>query len=623
MLSAARPPRARRTTLALLAATALVAGPLALPASAAPVDVQILGFNDFHGRLEAASPVPGAAALAGRVAELRAANPNTVVVSAGDNIGASTFVSAVQDDLPTIDALDAMGVAVSAVGNHEFDRGYADLVETVGVDGSGAASFPYLGANVEGESPALPESEVVEVGGVRIGFIGVVTQETPSLVAAGGIAGITFTDPLAAANRVAAEIDDEVDATVLLVHEGSPSADCADVTDPATPFGAIVTGLGDEVDAVLSGHTHVRYSCAVEDGDRTVPVLQTGSYGESLDQLVLTVDAEAGTVVPRSYGTVDVASAAPDPAVAAIVADAVAQADVVGAVQVGETTAPIARAKTPEGGDDRGTESVLGNFVADVQLAATAPQELGGAQIAFMNPGGLRADLDAGPVTYSEAAEVQPFANGLVTMTLTGAQVLAVLEEQWQPEGSSRPVLALGVSEGFAFTYDPAAPRGAHVTGATLGGAPLDPAASYRVTVNSFLATGGDNFTTLAEGTDRQDNGFNDLNVLVDHLEASSPVTPDAAPRRSVAAAAPTTPSTPTTPATTTGGTGTPSAVGVRTGTNRGLTVRTGVDVGLVRAADAEDARPSWGAGVLGLVLVAFAAAGAVGSRRLGGRGPR
>jgi hypothetical protein len=232
----------------------------------------------------------------------------------------------------------------------------------------------------------------------------------------------------------------------------------------------------------------------------------------------------------------------PAPEVTRIVQEAVAFAREQGAVELGVITRDITRAFTETGDEDRGSESVLGNFVADVQLAQT--QEAG-AQVAFMNPGGLRddflvndqfADEEPGVVTLGEANAVQPFANAVVTMTLTGAQIKEVLEQQWQPEGASRDFLALGVSEGFFFTYEPEAPRGERITSITLNGTPIDLAADYRVTVNSFLASGGDNFATLAEGTDRQELGITDLEALTAYFEENSPITPDTESRRAVGA---------------------------------------------------------------------------------------
>jgi 5'-nucleotidase len=541
-----------RASAALAGITALIAGPLAVPAAAAPTSIQILSINDFHGRLAADSTagVPGAARLAGAVNSLRAQNPNTLFVSAGDNIGASPFASAVQQDAPSLQVLNEMGLDVSAVGNHEFDRGYADLAGRV----SDLADFPFLGANVQGETPDLPSSEVVTVGGVAVGFVGVVTEETGTLVSPAGIPGITFTDPVAAANAAADRLSDgnaangEADVVILLAHEGSATVattpeTCAVMTARDDAFGRIVRNSNANIDAIIGGHTHLRVDCDTphpRGGGLIRPVTEAAQYTQALGRLQMTVDPDTDTISSVSAEVVEVAAFEPDPAIAAIVQAAVDAANIIGRVPVGSITGDITRATTATGAEDRGAESTLGNFIADVQLNATSAPNLGGAQIAFMNPGGLRADLlfassaageGDGVVTYAEAASVQPFANGVVTMSLTGAQVEQVLEEQWQPAGSSRPFLHLGVSRGLRYVYDPAAPRGARILQVTLNGTPLDPAATYRVTVNSFLASGGDNFLTLAQGTQRQDNGFNDLNVLVDYFQTRSPVSPDAVER--------------------------------------------------------------------------------------------
>ncbi|MFD0483558.1 5'-nucleotidase C-terminal domain-containing protein [Kineococcus sp. GCM10028916] len=538
--------------------------PTLLPAPAAgQTQIQIGAFNDFHGRLEApdetddGQPVGGAAQLAGALDVMRAQNPNTIVVSAGDNVGASTFTSFIQEDAPTIAALNQMGVAVSAVGNHEFDQGYADLTDRIGVTGrqgaNGAdplAAFPYLGANVvkADGTPALPAYATTEVGGIRVGFIGVVTQQTSSLVAPAGIAGLRFTDPVAAANRVAAQLsdgntaNDEAQVIVLLAHEGSSGTDCATVGSEGA-FGQIVQNSSPQIDAIVSGHTHMLYDCEFPVAGKAVarPVVSAESYSVAVDNLVLNVDNATGDVVAQAHQVVPVEGFTPDPAVQKIVDDAVAFADQVGTTPVGSVTADITRAFSGAD-DDRGTQSPLGNLIADAQLQQT---EGAGAQIAFENPGGIRDDLEYaasgsegdGVVTYAEAAAVQPFANSVVTLTLTGAQVREVLEQQWQPAGSSRPFLALGVPKGFFFTYDDAAPAGQHVKSVTLDGVELDATAQYRVTVNSFLASGGDNFTTLAEGTDRVELGKTDLEAFTAYLglPENARLAPDQEPRSAVA----------------------------------------------------------------------------------------
>ncbi|MEU1586866.1 bifunctional UDP-sugar hydrolase/5'-nucleotidase [Micromonospora sp. NPDC005710] len=533
-----------RAVVATAAATLVVLGTTPTPAHAATTEVQILGFNDFHGRLEAPTAgVGGAAQMAGMITQLRAANPNTVLLAAGDSIGASPFISLVQKDEPTIDFLKAIDVDASSIGNHELDRGFDDLNDRV----IPRAGFPYLAANVyRGAEPApgrLEESTVLTVGGVRIGVVGAVTLETPSLVSPAGIPGLTFKDPTTEANRVAAKLkaDGDVDAVVLVVHEGSEASGteataCAGVADPKTPFGKIVTGASADINVIISGHTHVPYNCSydVPKLGHKRPVLQTGRYGDALDQVRLTVTD--GTVTAAEGAVLPIKGYPADPAVAQLVADAKAEADEKGKVEIGEITADIKRAVTAEGVEDRANESTLGNFIADVQLEASRAANRGGAQIALMNPGGLRADFVKsadGTVTFADAATVQPFANDVVTKSYTGKEIKEALEQQWQPAGASRPFLHLGVSKGFSYVYDPNGAAGNRVVADRifLDGTVIDPNGTYRVTVNSFLASGGDNFAALAEGDDQFASGDNDLTVLVDYFDEKSPVTADTAER--------------------------------------------------------------------------------------------
>ncbi|WP_225853617.1 ExeM/NucH family extracellular endonuclease [Micromonospora sp. AMSO31t] len=518
-----------------------------LKTAAGPVDLQLLSINDFHGRLESPAtvngqPVGGAAQLAGLVNQLRAQNPNTAFVSAGDNIGASTFVSAIDNDNPTLDALNAMGLSVSAVGNHEFDKGFADLSGRV----TDRANFPYLGANVyRGDQRVLPAYSVSTIGGVKVGFIGVVTEQTGSLVSPDGIAGLTFRDPVAEANAVADQLKDgdpangEADVVVLLAHEGAAEENIDSAARLANdPVFGKYTRADADIDVILSGHTHQPYAfmVPVPGTSKLRPVLQAEDYGVKLGKVTLTYDPATKSVTDAEPQLLDVVGAPQDPTVAAIVAAAKDRAGVLGQQPLGSITGDIKRAYT-NGNEDRGKESALGNFIADVQLAGTKDAGRGGAQIAFMNPGGLRADLLYAPdgvVTYAEAFAVQPFANDVVTKTYTGAQIKQVLEEQWQPDGASRPVLWLGVSKGFSYTYDPAAPKGSRITSMKLDGTPISPSGTYRVTVNSFLAAGGDNFSTLAKGTDPVTTGDNDLTMLTAYLAANSPVTADPAPRSTI-----------------------------------------------------------------------------------------
>jgi 5'-nucleotidase len=528
--------------------------PKVIGLSTGPVQLQLLGINDFHGRLEspatgANGPVGGAAQLAGLVNQLRGQNPNTLFMSAGDNIGASTFVSAIDKDNPTLDALNLMGLSASSVGNHEFDKGFADLHDRV----IPRAQFPYLGANVyRGTEHALQPYEVKTVDGVRVGIVGVVTEQTASLVSPDGIAGLTFKDPVPEAESVAAQLKDgneangEADVVVVVAHEGAATENIGSVADlQRDPVFGKFMNMSANVDAILSGHTHQAYAfeAPIPGTNRLRPVVQAEDYGVKLSKVTLSIDPATKQVITSDAALVNVEGVTPDPAVAALVAQAKANSDELGKQPLGSITADIRRAVTSTGAEDRGSESVMGNFVADVQLAGTRDPGRGGAQLALMNPGGLRADLLFAPdgvVTYAEAFSVQPFANDVVTKTYTGAQIKQALEEQWQPAGASRPVLHLGVSEGFTYTYLPDNPAGQRITGMTLGGQPISPTGTYRVTVNSFLAAGGDNFLTLAQGTNPVTTGDNDLTMLNAYLGANSPVTADPAPRSSVGTPAPT-----------------------------------------------------------------------------------
>jgi 5'-nucleotidase len=555
----------RRALAAILLAGASIAAPLvtSTPASAAPVQIQLLAINDFHGRLQAdtTTGVPGVAKVATLIDTVSTEAP-TSFAAAGDLIGASPFVSAVAGDEPSIEVLNEMGLDASAVGNHEFDQGYDDLVDRV----EPLADFPYLGANVryaegqpEAGERALDAYAVVDVGGVDVGYVGVVTEETPSLVSPDGVSMLTFTDPVAEAEDVAADLKDgegangEADVVVVLTHEGADVANIGSVeaiqSDPV--FGEFVD-MSENVDAIFSGHTHQPYAFEVPipGSDRTRPVISAQEYGKKVGRVKLTVDTATDTIETDVVELLDPTASAEDPEIKAIVDEAVDASDALGAVKIGEIDADIDRGGTPSG-SDRGVESDLGNFVADALLAGTAADNRGGAEIAFMNPGGLRSDFkfavnpeqtgDAeGVVTYGEAFNVQSFSNDVITRTYTGAQIYQALEQQWQPATATRPVLWLGVSEGFGYTYSPDAPTGHHINAGsvTLNGTPITADGTYRVTVNSFLAAGGDNFPALAGGTESFTTGDNDLAILRAYFESFLPdaVAVDREPRSFVAA---------------------------------------------------------------------------------------
>ncbi|AMB57538.1 ExeM/NucH family extracellular endonuclease [Microterricola viridarii] len=527
-----------------------------LNSEAVPVDISLVTVNDFHGRIEQLAPSGGAAVLAGAVKQVRDANPNTVFAAAGDLIGASTFTSFIQQDNPTIDALNAAGLDVSSVGNHEFDQGFADLTDRV----IPRANWEYLVANVYDKTtgkPALDEYYTETFQGVTIGFIGAVTEELPSLVSPAGIADLEVRDTVTEVNRVAAQLRDgdqsngEADVIVLLIHEGATTTAKASAEDTSTAFGKIVAGVDSDVNAIVSGHTHLAYNHVINGR----PVISSGQYGEKFGLMDIKVNPQTKEILSMVNETLplmtDAIPATPTtpmvpakplysavPEVQSIVGEAVATAAVLGAKKLGDITGPFNRSKLANGTtENRGGESTLGSFVADVQLWAT---QNAGAQIAFMNPGGLRTDMpyaSSGPtdpdgnVTYKEAAVVQPFANTLVAMDLTGAQLREALEQQWQPASASRPFLKLGVSKGLVYDYNPSGAAGSRVGTITLNGVAIDPKASYKVTVNSFLSSGGDNFTAFAGGTNKADTGKVDLAAMVDYLAANSPVSPDFAQR--------------------------------------------------------------------------------------------
>jgi 5'-nucleotidase len=547
------PRRRRRLVGSAALATAGVLVALSVPSTALAAEgdttIDILDVNDFHGRIEsegtAADKAAGAAKLAGVVQSYREANPNTIFASVGDNVGASTFTSLIQQDAPTIDALNAMHLDVSAIGNHELDKGQSDLTGRI----EDRADWPYLSANIVDEgttTPAFEPYRVIEKGGVRVGFIGATTEDLiPGLVSPGGVEGLAMAPIVSQVNRYAEQLtdgkteNDEADVLVLLVHEGATTSAIADATGTGA-FGKITSGVSSRVSAIVSAHTHATYNHSIAGPDGTKrPVIQTGSYGVNYGHLRLTVGADkkltgitsevksinAETRVPADQTSVD--------AVTGIVTAAKAVADVKGGEKLGEITGDLRRAvQSDRTTENRGGESALGNYIAEVQRAAT---ERNGSQVAFMNPGGLRTDMlyassgagdPDGTVTYKEAALVQPFANTLVTEDMTGAQIKAALEQQWQPDGLERPFLKLGVSNGFAYTYDPSKGRGERITAMTLRGEPIALTDTLKVTVNSFLSTGGDNFAAFATGTNKADSGQVDLQAQVDYFTTTPKVTP-------------------------------------------------------------------------------------------------
>lgn len=531
-----------------LAACASLPRPHPLPA--APVEVQILGINDFHGNLEPPkSPVErvepdgtrrkeglgGAASLASTLAELRRGKANSLTLSAGDLIGASPFVSANFLDEPTVLAMNALGLDYNAVGNHEFDKGAAELLR---MQNGGCAKlttrapcqvdrafvgarFGFLAANVlkADGSTLFPATAMRDFGAVQVGIIGMTLKETATLVSPAGVAGLRFADEAATANALVPGLKAAgADLIVLAIHQGGRAegefnvAGCPGLKGEILP---ILDALDPAISVVVSGHTHHAYGCRwpARDGSERL-VTSAGRYGYFVTDIRLEVEPALGRWVGASAVNVPVTPArASDPQVEALVERYAAAAAPAAARIVGRLSGPAMHSLF----DD---ETQAANLVADAQLAASRSPPGAGAVVAFMNGTGVRTDLvpDArGNVRFGQIFDMQPFGNSLVVMSLTGAQIGRMLEQQFRAEAyppGARPALMVP-SAGFGFDYDLSRPRGRRIVAMTLDGRPLDPAATYRVTVNNFLASGGDGYTVFTEGRARVDAGQD-----VDALEA-------------------------------------------------------------------------------------------------------
>ena len=546
------------------------------PKAAAPfVHVQILAINDFHGHLQpplgsngvvlvapadplASSPdarttdagvsllaAGGAAYLTAHVARLRAENPATIVISAGDLTGASPLLSNLFHDEPSVLVMNRLGLDLEAVGNHDFDRGLPELMRlqkhgcSLGDCDAGSfagASFEYLAANVIDDSTGrtiLPPYAIRDLGGARIAFIGETLAQTPSVTKEGAVTGLSFADEAATANALVPELQKQgVSAIVLALHQGGmqslggPYDGCQGFSGDILP---ILDKLSPAIEVVLSGHTHQAYDCVL--AGRLVTSAM--SYGRLVTKIDLTIDPSAHRIVEKHARNVPITrDVHPDAEVARIVQ---AYADKVGSI-TGRVVGYVKRTLTGNSRAARNPscETSLGDVIADAMRSAT------GADIAFMNPGGIRADLVARQegrpdfaVTYGDVFAVQPFGSSLITMTLRGAQILALLEGQF---GSRQEPRILQVSKGFSYlyAYDRAHER-AVVSEVRLNGRPIDLAKAYRVTVPSFLAAGGDSFVVLKIGEDRKEGPI-DVDALASYLgRVSSAAAPlDALPGRRI-----------------------------------------------------------------------------------------
>ncbi|MFJ4828142.1 bifunctional metallophosphatase/5'-nucleotidase [Streptomyces bacillaris] len=551
------------------------------------VDVQLLSFNDLHGNLEPpagsagnvtkthpdgtveAIPAGGVEYLATSLRTARKGNPYSVTAAAGDMVGASPLLSGLFHDEPTIEALNKLKLDVSAVGNHEFDEGAKELARLQNggchpVEGCyekgkkfKGADFPYLAANVTKEKtgkPLLKPYTIWKKNGVKIGFIGVTLEGTPDIVTAEGVKGLKFHDEIKTINKYAKELDRKgVKSIVALIHEGGAPASTSynyDCDSPGAgdgisgPIVDIAKGITPKVDALVTGHTHQAYVCTVPDpAGKPRMVTSAASFGKLYTDTTLTYDLRTKDIVRTSVKSANHVVSRDQPKAT----------DMTRLIERwNRLAAPIANA--PQGYisadiNGRGStapEKPLGNVIADAQLEGLAPADKGGAQVAFMNPGGIRADLvykasgseGDGVVTYGEAFTVQPFTNMMNVVDLTGAQLVAALQQQVSGPNEAAPKI-LQVSKGLTYTLDLTKTGAARVVTDTikLNGEAIDPARTYRVAMNEFLAGGGDGFPAFAQGTNKL-VGASDLDLfnayLAAHSSAASPLAPPATDRITV-----------------------------------------------------------------------------------------
>lgn len=550
-----------------------------------PFSIKIIGFNDYHGNLQSPGtfgintsvppaqrpPVGGAEFMAAHVAALKAMNPLNVVVGAGDSIGATPLISALFFDEPAVETLNRIGLEFNAVGNHEFDKGSAELLRlqhggckmAAGVVDPGScrgnevgtpvpfegAKFQWLSANVIATAtgkPLLPAYGVKRFRGAEVAFIGMTLEATPTIVTPTGVAGLEFRDEADTANALVPELRARnIEAIVVLVHEGGFQAGTlSDINGcqgnlAGSPIARIVSRLDDAVDLVVSGHTHAAYNCRLPNSTgRLIPVTSSSAFGRVLTDIDVildpaTKDVVSATATNRLVVRNDPAIVA-DPRVAGIVA---AYNDLVSPIAnqvIGSITTALPNSRV-----DAACNMPAGNLIADAMLDATSADGFGGAVIALMNGGGVRnpgftypqtVGEGDGNVTYGEAFTVQPFGNSLVTLTLTAQQLKSVLEEQFagcrgQSATATRIMLP---SAGLKYTWDGAQPCDSRIRTLTLttaagtelivaGGAVVDPAKTYRVTVNNFMATGGDGYGTFLGATSPL-GGSQDIDALVAYM---------------------------------------------------------------------------------------------------------
>lgn len=567
-----------------------VAAPATPVAPAAPFTVKVLGFNDYHGNLEAFGtfgesaavpaadrpPVGGADFLAAHIAQLKAQNPNNVVVGAGDLIGATPLISSLFLDEPAVETLNRIGLEFSSVGNHEFDKGSAELLRlqnggckvTAGVQDPNScrgkevgtpfpfegAKFKWLSANVvrtATNQPLLPAYGIKTFNGVKVAFIGMTLKATPTIVTPTGVAGLEFRDEADTVNALIPELRAQgIESIVVLVHEGgfqtgtAANINLCEGNLAGSAIASIVSKLDNAVDVVVSGHTHAAYNCMLPNSTgRTIRVTSTPNGGRVLSDIDMTINPATrdvtSTVATNRLVVRNNPAVVADAVVAKIVTSYAALISPIANVVLGSITANLPNTRA-----DGSCNMLAGDLIADSQLAATQPASFGGAQMAFMNGGGVRAPgftfngsaagEGDGKVTYGEAFTVQPFGNSLVTLTLTTQNIKDFMEEQFAGclgQGAATTRFAIP-SAGFKYNWDGAQACGARISNITLrtatgletlvnaAGVVQNPTKTYRVTVNNFMADGGDGYTTLVRGTNRL-GGAQDIDALTAYFAAN------------------------------------------------------------------------------------------------------
>ncbi|MGJ7915832.1 bifunctional metallophosphatase/5'-nucleotidase [Massilia sp. LXY-6] len=545
-MTVSRPVRAGLTALA---ASLMLASCASAPATQprGPIELNLVAINDFHGNLEPSKytwapagsdkketiQAGGIDVLKGALDAFRKEDKDLLFVAAGDLVGASPAMSSMFADEPSIEAMNRMGLVASSLGNHEFDQGSKELLRQQhgGCDSPRpgkacqlskdfrGAGFTYLATNVVDAQTGknlVPGWRIVDVKGVKVGLVGAVLKDTPSVAVASAIKGLSFLDEAESINKALPEMRAQgAQVFVVLIHEGGHTGEAYDKTycdGLQGPIVGIVKKLDPAIRLVITGHSHKGYLCKV---DGRV-VTQADAAGHLLSRIRMTVDPASGRVDDIQVRNVVMTPSAftPDAQMAAYLREVRARST----AELARPIARIAASSVPRKESESG-ESPLGDVIADAAVAAMREH---GVQLGFMNPGGIRKDLEAGEggvVSFGQAQAVLPFGNTLVVLDISGAQLRTLLEQQWDRPGNER--YTLQVSSALSYAWDSTRPVGQRLVPGSLkvDGKPVGDSQTYRIVANNFLADGGDNFPVLAKGVNRQDTGMRDLDALIAYLK--------------------------------------------------------------------------------------------------------